>query len=258
MEWQTRRKIIYALSVIVIIVAFLIYIFREQISPTPTCFDTKQNNFESGIDCGGTCNRMCDQEVIPLSVLWTWYLKTSDNVYDLVAMISNTNTNNSAYAVSYTFTTYNEKGDVIDVFTGSAKTPIASDFPIIRQDVYLKEEPKNVTFTIKDDTHFKVAEKTTSPIVRISGERYEDGEKSRVYAIVKNMKQVRIMDLKVRVLLYDQDNNVYAVGKTEIPFLEQEENREISFTWKEKLPFAPLRIKVYPIIDPFLSTDFTN
>lgn len=255
MDWQTRRKFIYASSVIVFLIAFSVYIFLEKIVPVPTCFDNKQNNFESGIDCGGSCSLVCSSEVIPLTVLWTRYIKTDNNTYDLVAMISNNNTNNAAKNIAYTFTTYNTKGEIIDTFKGVAITPISSDFPIIRQDVYLEQIPQNVTLTIEDSSHFTVQEKSTSPVVQVRGERYEDGEISRVYATVRNMKRAVVTDLSLRVLLYDQDNNVYAVGKTVLPRLEDEESKEISFTWKNKLPFSPLRIKVYPIVNPFTVTN---
>jgi hypothetical protein len=44
---------------------------------------------------------------------------------------------------------------------------------------------------------------------------------------------------------------VYAVGQTVVPTLDKEQTKEIIVTWNPPLPFAPTRIDVYPIFDPF-------
>ena len=84
-----------------------------------------------------------------------------------------------------------------------------------------------------------------------SSRRYEAGAISRVYTTLANTKRVVINDLPVRVVLYDEKDNAYAVGQTIIPTLEKEEVKEISFTWSPPLLRAPTRIGIYPIFNPF-------
>ncbi len=253
MNWQTRRKVLYAVAVCITIIGLALYIFRDTIFPAPTCSDGKQNGYEVGIDCGGICAPRCSSEVEPLTVLWSRALRTSNTTFDLVALVSNKNINNASHGISYTFVVYNKQGKVIKEVKGETLAPVSGDFPIIQQSISFTEMPRNVVLNIQDGVHYQVNEKPTSPTLRIANERYEAGSIPRVYATVTNTKQVVITDLPVEVLLFDKDNNVYAVGGTVIPRLEKEESKEISFTWNFPLATPPVRIKVYPIFDPFLS-----
>lgn len=253
MDWQTRRKILYLLSTVIVVIAAAVYFFRETVFPSPTCFDKKQNSYEIGIDCGGTCSLRCSSEVQPLSVLWTRYIHVRANMYDVVALVSNKNINNSARFVRYTFTLYSANGEVIQEVKGVTLTPVNSDFPIIRQSITALKTPASISLSIEDGPHFTVNEKPTSPTLSIGNEKYEVSDKSRVYAAVQNRKRMTIRDLPVAVVLFDQDNNAYAVGTTVIPELAKEEIKTISFVWETVLPQPPTRIKVYPLFDPFLA-----
>lgn len=255
MDWQTRRRFLYLLATIITVLATTVFLLRDVVFPDPTCRDSKQNGYELGIDCGGTCALRCSSEVVPLSVLWARSIKSSATTYDLVAMVSNKNINNAAQRVIYTFMVYDEKGELVAEVKGVTVTPVNGDFPVIEQAVTLSSKPETVVLRIEDGKHYRVAEKSTSPTISISNERYEAGNIPRVYATVQNRKRQTIRDLPVKVLLLDQDNNVYAVGQTIIPELAKEEFKVVSFTWSSPLPYPPLRIRAYPIFDPFLSIE---
>lgn len=255
LEWAKRRKIIYGIITIIIILLAGIYVFRDAIFPTPSCFDTKQNGYESGVDCGGTCSLRCSQEVIPLSVTWARALKTGSTTYDLVALISNKNIDNAPRQIIYTFIAYDAAGKEINRINGSSIAPIDGDFPIVEQSVALPEEPFEVSATLTSNLpHYKVLEKPTSPTLRIMNTHYESGSIPRVYATITNTKRIILHDLAVRALLYDADGNVYAVGKTVVPTLGKEATQEVVFTWDKAFPVAPTKIRVFPILDPFLGS----
>jgi hypothetical protein len=253
--WDTRRKIIYALaagislSVIAVLVA---YSFKDAIFPQPTCFDKKQNGFELGVDCGGTCSLMCSQEIKPLTSTWAKAIPVRGDLYDLAAMIINTNINNASSKTSYTFTVYGANGNVIGTFSDSVVAPIDSIFPVIIQNVLLKEPPRNVILEITDDTHVRVPEHSAVSLIQVKNKRFENGSISRVYATIVNTRRIEIRDLPVKVVLFDVNNNAYAVGQTVIPFLDKEGVREIIVTWGGQFSAQPDSIGVYPIIDPFL------
>jgi hypothetical protein len=255
MEWQTRRKFLYALAGIIITLAVVIYLMRDIVFPAPTCSDNRQNGYEAGVDCGGICDIRCSSEVAPLVVLWSRAIPVSKTTYDLVAMVSNKNIDNAAHSVSYIFTVYDSKGLVLQEIKGDTLAPVDGDFPIIKQSITLSDIPREVTLQIKDSLHYRVNEKPTSPTVRISNEQYEAGSIARVYATLQNTKRMTILNLPVRVVLYDQQGNVFAAGETTIPRLEKEEVKDITFIWHSPLPYAPTRIRVYPIFDPFLSIE---
>lgn len=251
MDWSSQRKVIYGISFGTIVMAICIYVFRDTLFPAPTCFDKKQNGFEVGVDCGGTCSMRCSSEVSPISVEWSRFLKTSTNKYDFVGMAANKNIDNAPRSVDYAFTAYDNRGVVLTVASGTTIVPVDGEFPIIAQNITIAKEPKEVILEVTDGPHFIVNELPTSPAVRILNSRYEPGNIPHVYATVINTKRTTISKLVVRTVLFDADDNAYAAGETIIPFLDKEGSQDISFTWDSPFENTPTKIRVYPIFDPF-------
>lgn len=254
MDWNTKRKLVYAFAISALLITFFLYIFRDTLFPSPTCFDGKQNGYESGSDCGGTCSLRCSEEVIPFSVEWTRAIPTSSSTYDLVAMVSNKNIDNSSRALGYYFLVHNDSGDIVAEIIGTTTSPIDGEFPIIKQNIHLSEMPKEIVVKLTDGPHFTVAEKPTSPTLRVLNTRYEEGGIPRVYSTILNTKRLTLSNLPVNVVLYDGDNNAFAVGETVIPFLDKEESKDISFVWNRPFAQAPASIRIYPIFNPFSAT----
>lgn len=249
--WELKRKILYTISFAVIICGALVFFARGFLFPAPTCYDGKQNGFESNIDCGGECERICQQDVYPLSVVWAKAIKSGKDMYDLVALISNSNIDNASKELGYTFNVYGPDGNIMKTLSASTTAPLDGKFPVILQGVNLPVSPVNTVATLSDTLHYKVNESPTSPTIKVLSRTYEAGQIPRVYVTVGNTKRIDIRNLPVRVLLFDTDDNVYAVGQTVIPELLKEGTKEIIITWNEPLPVPPTRIGVYPIFNPF-------
>ena len=241
----------YGLTTFIFVSALAVLILRPYFIKDPTCFDGVKNGFEVNVDCGGTCNLMCKEEVKSLTVIWAKAVLASKGMYDIVALVTNNNIDNSAKETGYTFTLYDEQGSVIKKIAGSTISPLDGKFPIIIQNLPLIKAPVSVIATLTDGPHYKVLESPTSPTIKVLARKYEAGSIPRVYATIANTKHVEIYNLPVSVLLFDNDDNVYAVGKTIVPFLEKEGVKEVVFTWGQPLPFPPTRINIYPIFNPF-------
>jgi hypothetical protein len=256
MEWGTKRKLLYALAVTIVLAASTVFLLRGTLFPAPTCIDGKQNGYESGIDCGGTCALLCRADVYPLTVMWAKAVRSEKGVYDLVAMINNPNIDNAAAEVGFSFDVYDQNGKVMVTLAGSTTVPIGGKFPVIIQGVPLATPPTNVSLTLTDGPHYAVKESPSSPTVKIIGTRFEQDTIPRVYGTVVNTKHKEITNLPVRVVLYDAQNNAYAVGETVVPLLPKEGVKEIVFTWGGTLLLPPVRIEVYPIFDPFNAIEY--
>jgi hypothetical protein len=254
-DWSIKRKLTYALALIFVVATATLYVFLDIVFPNPTCFDSRQNGYESGTDCGGTCSLRCKEEVIPLSVLWSRALPTSTSTYDLAALISNKNIDNTPKKVEYTFTAYDANGVEFFAMKGETQVPIDGDFPVILQNILLKERPASVGVQLQSDIpHYKVLEKPADPTIRIAQTRYEAGSIPRVYSTITNTKRLPFSNLPVRVLLYDADGNAYGAGETIVPYLDKEETQELVFTWNRAFKETPTKIRVFPILDPFLGS----
>ena len=251
MNWDTKRKAQYFISFATFVIAIVVFFARDIIFPEPTCFDTKQNGYELGVDCGGTCSLRCTQEVKPLTVEWSKALPVAKGLYDFVGMVRNTNIDNASKELTYTFVAYGDEGQELSTLSGKAITPLDGTFPIIIQNISLDQKPRSVALTLLDGNHYKVIENPSSPTIRILERRYEPGVIPRVYVTIMNTKRLEITNLPVRVVLFDAYENAYAVGQTLVPVLPKEGVQELTITWNEPLPYAPSKIGVYPIFNPF-------
>lgn len=256
MNWDTKQKVLYALSAVIVILGVGVFVLRDAIFPAPTCVDHKQNGFESGIDCGGTCALVCSKDVSPLKVVWSKAVTVGANMYDLVALVTNANINNASPQLGYRFIVYDKNAIPITILNGTTTAPLDGKFPIVISGVPLKVVPNNVVVKLNDGPHFTVKESPTAPTLRVTDRHFEGGEISRVYATLVNTKRLEINNLPVRVLLYDTNENVYAVGETIVPLIPKEGVKEVSFTWHNPLPKTPTRIEVYPIFNPFDAIDY--
>lgn len=255
MNWGSKRKFIYAAGVIVTMILIAIYVFRDTLFPTPSCFDQKQNGYEIGVDCGGVCSLRCSSEVIPLSVVWARVVQTSSTTYDYGALVSNKNIDNAPKGIGYTFTAYDAQGKIIDTRSGQTVAPVDGEFPIIEQRFHITGIPASVSATVTANVpHFKVLENPTIPTIRISGTRYEQISIPRVYSTLTNTKRLVLRNIPVRAVLYDGNGNAYAFGQTIIPELGKEESKEVVFTWDRAFANPPSQIRIFPILDPFLGS----
>ncbi len=253
MDWSAKRKLFYALGVIFLCVVSSIYIFRDHIFIQPSCIDGKKNGYESGIDCGGTCALICKQDVIPLTVLWSQAIQTGTSTYDFVAMISNKNIDTASRYLTYTFTGYDREGNSLAVIKGTTTAPRDGDFPIIKQNILVSGTIINVTSGITDTSHYKVPLQTTVSPFKISKIKYDgDGDVKRTTASITNMRQTIFRNIPVKAILYDSKDTAYAVGETLIPYLGKEEERQITFSWPYELKESPTKIRIYPLLDPFI------
>jgi hypothetical protein len=251
MNWDTRRKVLYALVVVIIVITGTVFVLRDTLFPAPTCVDGKQNGFEAGIDCGGTCALVCKQDVSPLNVVWSKAVSSKVGEYDLVALISNSNINNASLELGYKFSLYDAEAKFITTIQGTTTAPLDGKFPIIISGVKLSKKPSNVVVTLYDTSHYTVKENPTSPTIKVTDRWFESGGIARVYARLVNTKRLEINNLQVRALLYDVNDNVYAVGETMVPFIPKEGVKEVVFTWHETMQNKPTRIEIYPIFNPF-------
>ncbi len=253
MEWATRRKILYGVSCVLLVAATSVYVFRDTLFPAPTCFDTRQNGYETGVDCGGGCALRCTQDVVPLAVLWSKAVPTREGVYDIVAMVNNRNVDSSPLFATYAMTLFDTAGGVLAQVFGSSSAPVSGTFPIIIQNVALPSSPVNVATTIAPSAYYASSETARDPAVRVLKYMFDpQATTPRLYVTIKNVKRTAISNLRVRIVVYDVNDNAIAVGESVVPSLDKEEVEDVVYTWPTLFTHEPVRVQVFPIIDPFM------
>src|SRR3989344_4017448 len=101
-SWSRRRKNIISLIIfvaLIVLVGLPTYFFFYK---APTCFDSKWNGSETGVDCGGACQLLCTAESISLIVKGDpRILEVAPDIYEVVVLIDNPNTGAEIYRALY-------------------------------------------------------------------------------------------------------------------------------------------------------------
>jgi hypothetical protein len=234
------------LFIIVPIGSIAFIIFYEK----PNCFDAKQNGTESGIDCGGSCQLLCTEQVTEPVVLWERAFKVSDGVYNLLAYIENPNPSAFLQETQYVFKIYNEDGVMIGERSGSVSIGPKSARPVIQNNVQTFEQiPVRTEFAFTSERIYEQTEPKDSLII-IKDEFIENESTTpRVKAKIQNISLKQIKQIDVVVLVYDTFDNVLGTSNTFVESLGPEESKDIVFTWPQSFTDEVNRIELIPIYD---------
>lgn len=122
-SWSQRRKSVYMLIIVVIAIGAIglpaFFIFYK----APTCSDGVQNGDETGVDCGGSCRRLCPSAFLTPQIVWTRIEKVAPQLYNIATYIINPNTSAVALDVPYHVIVYDNQGVEITEYTGTVTLP---------------------------------------------------------------------------------------------------------------------------------------
>lgn len=114
MTWRQRKKLFYGLIFIGLIAGILILIFLA-FRATPSCRDRRQNQGETGVDCGGPCLDCAISKLQPLKTYPARHFIYEDNSFDLIGEIENPNGGYGVVELEYQFIIRGSGGEVAQV-----------------------------------------------------------------------------------------------------------------------------------------------
>ena len=251
MEWSTQKQLTYGL-ILIIILALLIgvptyfYFFNK----TPTCFDGKQNQTETGIDCGGVCSRACGADVIedPL-ILWSRAFPIANGKYNLVAYLQNPNINYVSEPFNYIFNVFDDRNVLIDTREGTISAPYNKNFVVFEQAFDADKRPiGKVTFEftskvvwVKDLESKSKFSVSSDQIVLVSGT-------PTLTSAITNKTVETFQNFYVVALVYGIDGNVTVVSRTLVDELKPKGKVFVVFTWPNLAEFKYSKIELLPRI----------
>lgn len=127
--WAFFRQLQYGTAFIALCTLIATSVYFTKYYQPPNCFDGVQNGNEGGIDCDGSCVRMCATSVTEPKTLWAESFKIFEGQYNAVAYIENKNKTASTKSLSYTFKLF-EGEEVIAKREGTTILPPDSVYPI--------------------------------------------------------------------------------------------------------------------------------
>jgi len=210
----------------------------------PTCSDGKKNGTEKGIDCGGSCTRLCPADFLPPRVLWSYSMNVAPSVYNAIAYVENPNQSVESTALNYSFKLFDEKGILIFDRKGKAFVPAGQKFAVFEGGIKTGNRvPVRTTFEFGEDIEWIKGSQLSG--IRTLTVDLNEGPlpKAEVRVINETVSKV-FSSVDAFIILYDENDNRFAFSKTVIEKLHPGETTTLYFTWPSTFTKKILRSEI--------------
>lgn len=249
-SWSRQRRFLYATAVIVALVAAVgipgfFYFYKA-----PTCFDGIKNGNELGIDCGGSCVKLCANAFLSPVVSWARFDKVTTGLYNVAAYVMNPNTSAGAANVPYHIALYDDQGVIITDVYGTVTLPPHRNTLAFQSSVNtVARMPARALFEFTAAPDWISASDTLSPLQIVDKRYNEDASGSSLQVTLRNGSANPIGRLSVYVVLYDSSQNEVGFSKTVIDGIPAGADAIAPYTWPEDRHGAVVSIEALPVAE---------
>ena len=249
-SWSQRRKMIYGgiASLVACAAIFLpaFFFFYK----APTCSDGMKNGDETGVDCGGSCQRLCPSAFLSPSVSWTRMEQVAPGLYNVAAYIINPNPNAGAVSVPYHVIVYDDQGIEITEYTGTVTLrPQRNTLAFSAAVPMGKRIPAKALFQFTAAPDWIVQPDLLQSLV-IGDKKYsEDDTGASLSVTLKNSSVNPIGRTDVYAVLYDKDGNALGFSKTILDGIPSQGSAVAPFTWPSSFKDFVISIEVLPVAE---------
>ncbi|HSE56694.1 MAG TPA: hypothetical protein VLB02_01260 [Candidatus Paceibacterota bacterium] len=254
MNWAVRRRFLYVLITFLAAGTLFAIVFRNVLYQAPTCFDSKQNGEEVGIDCGGGCARYCPNTLALPKVRWKRSFPIASGFAHAVASIEHNYPNTGLRSLTYEFTLLDANNERITTRRGTTfigghgrsaiiepLIPVGKQVPVVTQFEILSSDSWEKFPAGVDDSTFKVERTDLETLV----------DATRLTATLTNQSASVLRNVQVIAILYDTKDNAITASKTELQSVASLGRVTAYFTWDFALPRDVARIEIIPRVNPF-------
>lgn len=251
-SWRSRRQLVISAIVITPLVAITFLIVRNAI-PVPTCVDNRQNQQETGVDCGGECISCQLKYPQPIKVFWARAVPVRENSYDVAAEIQNPNEYLSSVDVEYEFSLYDDFGPVTTragktfLYAQERTLVIQPNIETVRQASRAEFRIMHVTWQEKRDlAPTIIAERRDYHVVENGNQK-----QSVVDITLFNSSSYDFARGEVQVAVLDKDQNLLGVNTIEVENILSQTRRTIQSLWPQAFTRDVTVINVQPRVNIF-------
>jgi len=193
------------------------------------------NGQETGVDCSGSCLRICQFNVIEPKVLWVEAFKIVDGQYNAVAYIENRNEFIGAPNLDYVFKLHDDSG-LIAERNGRMTLPIDGAYPLFEGKILTGDRiPKNATIEFIGDTVWLKGESGGEQFTLLHRELIDADKKPRLNTVIKNDGLFESKDVEIIATIFDSKKNPLTASRTYVEYFAGRSNKEVVFTWPEPI-----------------------
>lgn len=233
LTWAQKRQVIYITGIVTFFLIVLLVIYFTFFYNQPTCFDGVQNGDEAGIDCGGGCVRVCEDDTRRLTVVWAEALPVTGTTYNAVAYIENANADFEAENVDYEFVFYNSSGSEIERRTGTTFVPRSARIGIFEESVNGGQAIARTEFRFTNTPEWYVDTDADPEFIVEDKVLSREETSPRVQARITNTSVKTLYDIDAVSVVYDDFGTPIAASRSVIERLGAGESRNLTYTWPE-------------------------
>lgn len=230
--WSQKRKFTYVSIIVIFIIVVIGIPTFLWLYKAPTCTDRIQNGNEQGVDCGGSCPRLCASAFLTPSVAWTRFEKVTDGLYNVSAYIVNPNIDAGANNVPYHIALYDKEGVLIVDKTGFMTIPPHRNSLAFLPAVSTgKRVPAKALFEFAAIPNWRKKQDTLTKLIIKDKKYIEENYGSSLSVTLENPTVNPIGKMSVFAVLYDKDGNAIGFSKTIIDTIKPKSSVLAPFTW---------------------------
>lgn len=258
---RVARQVTVAIVFFILLVLLGVAVYYLFIKAPETCFDGKQNQDETGSDCGGVCGAC--QEIIQgedLSLLETAYVPAGSGKFDVLAKVYNSNDNAGASSFQYRFELKDAQGQVVAERTGQSYILPQETKYLIELNLIASQQPVSATLSISDIVWERFEGYREKPDIRIYQRRYQEISSgvgfSEANGLVSNESPYDFRSILVKIVLRDGSGKPLAVHMTEMRSVSAQQRRDFRLVWPTAFPGTVERVEMEVDADAYHSENF--
>lgn len=249
MSWAERRKYLILAILIGCAVAVVALVSIAVFYKVPSCTDSKQDQGEQGIDCGGPCPFACNIDETNPSVRFARAVSPQPGRTDLIAYVDNTNSNAELFDATYTVQFFNADGGLVAQGQGTITVPPSTTMPVFTPNFYNGVTPVTQVFLTIEPASYKWLRTTYKPVTAISSQIVIQNTRTpKITAVLTNTTAEPMDDVTVVATVFDPQNNAIAASQTVVEQLPGQSTAPVIFTWNEPFSGVPARVEILPAI----------
>lgn len=224
MNPRTAKQLLYFLLFIAIIGSIIFLIYLWLIQPKATCFDNRQNQKETGIDCGGPC-QLCEIKTLKLWEAQKINFSQVQNKTVVTAEITNPNQNFGADSFTYTIDFYNKEGIKIYSLNGNSFIYPSEIKAIFETDEKVNFSEINNIIISFFNINWVPKEGFGQPLIEEQNKKLVDEKPLKLKGVVVNQNNFSV-NLKLIGFIYDRYGIQLGASRTEIGNVGAKEQKD--------------------------------
>jgi hypothetical protein len=250
MSWAGRRKALIIIVGSAVVLAALAVLSFGIFYDTPTCTDRKQNQDEAGVDCGGSCSRLCSSQVKSAPVvLWVQVVEPEEGRADVIAYVENRNVDASSRKAPFRLEVFDASGGQVAEKSITVDLPPRTTVPVYIPNAAPQGSGATRAFLTYDAakavwmkaTDDERTEPTVEDVVIL------EGAEPRITAKLVNPLASPMRSITLIATIFDPSGNAMAASQTIVPVLPAQGSSPVIFTWPAAFSAPAARVEIRPV-----------